>query len=84
MKLITREYVAREYGTLVGDVFVPWTLIEALCEIDQHDSFFGEHILINDSTVATALTEAGYAVQRTKGGYYGTDELRNAAKAATE
>lgn len=59
--------------------------IDLLEEVDQQgvwDSQFGRVLLV-DSLEGCALVQLGWAVEETRGGYHGTDELKAWLKART-
>jgi hypothetical protein len=56
--------------------FVPTGDLEELAEQGRWDSQSGQVLLLNDPVAAAALVAHGLAVQETRGGYHGTDRLR--------
>lgn len=69
---LVQDWDARHRGT---DVFLTMTLLEECAEQGTWDSQFGQVLLINPAE-GCALRQLGWAAQETKGGYHGTDALR--------
>lgn len=66
-------------GTVLGEgmVFVPFDTLYALYEQGHWDSQFGSALILNDPKEALALEALGFAEEETRGGYHGTDKLRD-------
>lgn len=64
-------------GTVLeeGTVFIPYETLWKVAEQDVWDSQMGSPLLLGYQE-GLALEQAGLAVAETKGGYHGTDKLR--------